>query len=100
MTCPRFENLPVRGVPRPMSDDDHHGPRLTRGRWLSIACHPDATAAEIVAAQAAVMLDCIGHMHMAGRLARSNAPRKAVKHRLERGMVAADLARRIGEALA
>lgn len=91
--------LPVRGAPCPTLTDDAHAPLADRARWLAIACAADATEAEIVAAQAAVMLDCIGHMHGAQHLANAGKPRLAVKHRVEKGMVADQLARRIGEAL-
>lgn len=91
--------LPVRGAPRPAEGDDARAPLIASGRWLAIACAPDATEAEIAAAQAATLLDCIGHMHGAQRLANAGKCRVAVRHRVERGLVAADLARRIAEAL-
>lgn len=91
--------LPVRGAPRPAGDDNARAPALARSSWLAIACAADATEAEITAAQAAVLLDCIGHMHGAQRLASARRSRVAVKHRVEKGMVADQLARRIGEAL-
>ena len=91
--------LPVRNAPAPTLTDDARAPLVGRDRWLAIACAPDATEAEIVAAQAAVMLDCIGHMHGAQRLANAGGRPAAVKHRVEKGLVADQLARRIGEAL-